>query len=54
MIKEIKEQLSKLINHRSSVLITLSHSDINANVLNDEIEAIRKLKEAYDKLDEVS
>jgi hypothetical protein len=54
MINEIKQQLSEIIRMRSSVLVMLSYNPENASIVSDEIDTIRKLKDAYDKLDEVS
>lgn len=53
MIKELKDKLTEIIKERSTALIGLTHSGINIDVVNDEIDTIRKLKDAYDKLEEV-
>lgn len=54
MLTMIKNELAEIIRQRSSVLVLLTHNDINPLIILDEIEELRKLKLAYDQLDEVS
>ena len=54
MLTTLKNELAEIIRQRSNVLVVLTHNDINPLIIIDEIDELRKLKEAYDKLDEAS
>ena len=52
MINTIKVQLAEVIKQRSRLLIELAHTPNSLDNISIEIDSIRKLKDAYDLLDE--